>query len=151
MNARGVIVGLTRFVTRAHVVRATLEAVCFQTRDVLEAMRSDAAAAAGSDGALAFATLRVDGGATVNDFLMQLQADILGITVVRPVVRETTALGAAYAAGLGIGLWEDLGQLRANWAIDRAFEPRWSRDRREAAYAGWKRAVARSRAWVEDE
>jgi glycerol kinase len=150
MNARGVIVGLTRYVTRSHLVRATLEAICYQTRDVLEAMRSDSGASR-SEGESALATLKVDGGATVNDFLMQLQADILGIPVVRPQVRETTALGAAYAAGLGIGLWTDFGQLRANWAVDRVFEPRWSDARREEAYSDWRRAIARSRAWVENE
>ena len=154
MNARGVIAGLTRYVTRAHLVRATLEAICYQTRDVLEAMRSDSAASAGAgagaDGGIDLGTLKVDGGATVNDFLMQLQADIVGVPVVRPVVRETTALGAAYAAGLATGQWTGLDQLRSNWAVDRVFEPHWTDARRESAYAGWKKAVARSRAWVEE-
>ncbi len=141
MDARGVIVGLTRYVTRAHLVRATLEAICYQTRDVLEAMRADAG--------IPLTSLKVDGGATVNDFLMQLQADILGVPVVRPTVNETTALGAAYGAGLAVGFWEDLDALRANWGMDRRFEPQWDQDRRDAAYAGWKRAVERSRGWVQ--
>ncbi|MGD1992415.1 MAG: glycerol kinase GlpK [Anaerolineae bacterium] len=141
MDARGVIVGLTRYVTRAHIVRATLEAICYQSRDVLEAMRTDS----GID----LTTLKVDGGATVNDFLMQLQADVLGVPVIRPQVSETTALGAAYAAGLAVGLWDGLDALRANWRVDRTFEPEWKVAWREKAYVGWKRAVERSRDWVQ--
>ncbi|MBN1953714.1 MAG: glycerol kinase GlpK [Anaerolineae bacterium] len=141
MDARGVIVGLTRYVGRAHLVRATLEAICYQTRDVLEAMRADSG--------IELTALKVDGGATVNDLLMQLQADVLGVPVVRPTVNETTALGAAYAAGLAAGLWSDLGELRANWGVDRVFEPQWDDARRQAVYAGWQRAVERSRGWVE--
>ena len=141
MDARGVIVGLTRYINRAHIVRATLESICYQTRDVLEAMRADSG--------IELTALKVDGGATVNNFLMQLQADILGVPVVRPVVHETTALGAAYAAGLATGLWSNLDELRANWGMDRTFEPQWSEDQRETAYAGWKKAVERSRGWVE--
>jgi len=140
MDARGVIVGLTRYVTRAHVVRATLESICYQTRDVLEAMRADSG--------VQLAALKVDGGATVNNFLMQLQADVLGVPVVRPVVHETTALGAAYAAGLATGLWSNLDELRANWGVDRIFEPQWSEGQRAVGYAGWKKAVERSRGWV---
>ncbi len=140
MDARGVIVGLTRYVHRAHLVRATLEAICYQTRDVLEAMRADSS--------IALTALKVDGGATVNDFLMQLQADVLGVPVVRPVVNETTALGAAYAAGLAVGLWSSLEELRANWGVNRTFSPQWDEPRRQAAYAGWKRAVERSRGWM---
>jgi len=140
MDARGAIVGLTRYVTRAHLVRATLEAICYQTRDVLEAMRADCG--------VELAALKVDGGATVNNFLMQLQADVLGVPVVRPVVHETTALGAAYAAGLATGLWSSLDELRANWGVDRVFEPAWSEARRAEAYAGWQKAVERSRGWV---
>ena len=141
MYARGVIVGLTRYVNKAHIVRATLEAICYQTRDVMEAMYRDSG--------IALTSLKVDGGATVNDFLMQLQADILGVPVVRPTVNETTALGAAYAAGLATGLWSGLEDLRANWGLDRTFEPTWSKDRREEGYSGWKKAVARTRGWVE--
>jgi glycerol kinase len=141
MYARGAIVGLTRFSDRRHLVRATLEAICYQTREVLDAMREDAG--------VALSSLKVDGGAVRNDLLMQLQADILGVPVVRPTVSETTALGAAYAAGLGVGFWRDASDLRANWAVDRIFEPRWSDDRRAEAYRGWQRAVERPRGWLE--
>lgn len=141
MYARGVIVGLTRFTDRRHLVRATLEAICYQTREVVEAM--------GRDAGSALTALKVDGGAVRNNFLMQLQADILGVLVVRPTVNETTALGAAYMAGLATGFWRSLDDLRANWRVDRVFEPQWSADRGEAAYRGWKRAVERSRGWVE--
>jgi len=140
MDARGVIVGLTRFVDRRHLVRATLEAICYQTREILEAMRADSG--------IALTTLKVDGGAVRNDFLMQLQADILGVPVVRPTVNETTALGAAYMAGLATGLWRDFADLRANWQMDRIFEPTWSEERREAGYRGWLRAVDRTRGWL---
>ena len=143
MDARGVLVGLTRYVTRAHIVRATLEAICYQTRDVLEAMRADSG--------INLTALKVDGGATVNNFLMQLQADVLGVPVVRPTVHETTALGAAYAAGLATGLWSGLDELRANWSVDRIFEPQWDEARREEAYAGWKKAVERSRGWMSND
>jgi len=139
-DARGVIVGLSRFNTKAHLARATLEAICFQTRAVLDAMVQDSG--------VRLALLKVDGGATVNDTLMQLQADILGVPVVRPVVAETTALGAAYAAGLAVGFWKDLDDLRDNWRMDRRWEPRWSADQRDAAYAGWQKAVERTFGWV---
>ena len=137
MNARGAIVGLTHHATRAHLVRAALEAICFQSREVAEAMAADSGRP--------FTELRVDGGATSNDFLMQLQADVLGVPVIRPVVRETTALGAAYAAGLGAGVFESTDQLRRLWKAERTFEPRWSEDRRESAFREWKRAVERTR------
>jgi glycerol kinase len=103
-----------------------------------------------ADSGIELTALKVDGGATVNNFLMQLQADVLGVPVVRPIVHETTALGAAYAAGLATGLWSNLDELRVNWGMDRTFEPRWSEEKREAAYAGWKKAVERSRDWVEE-
>jgi glycerol kinase len=141
MYARGAIVGLTRYADRRHLARATLDAICFQTRDVADAMAADSG--------IELTTLKVDGGATANDLLMQLQADVLGRPVARPTVSETTALGAAYAAGLAVGLWSDQEELRANWRLDRAWEPAWSEDRRESAYAGWQRAVARTRDWVE--
>lgn len=141
MSARGAIVGLTRFVTKAHLVRATLEAICFQSREVLDAMVADSGQAVG--------VLKVDGGATVNNFLMQLQADILGVPVVRPAVRETTALGAAYAAGLAVGAFASTDYLRRLWRADRTFEPAWDTDRREQALRGWKRAVERTRGWME--
>jgi glycerol kinase len=138
-DARGVIAGLSRFHTKAHLARATLEAIGFQTRDVLDAMARDAG--------VRLDALKVDGGATVNDLLMQLQADILGVPVVRPVVTETTALGAAYAAGLAVGCWDGTDALRRHWRADRQWDPQWSEDRREAAYRGWRKAVARSLDW----
>jgi len=141
-DARGVIVGLSRFHTRAHLARATLEAICFQTRAVLDAMVRDSG--------VRLQTLKVDGGATVNALLMQLQADILGVPVVRPVVAETTALGAAYAAGLAVGFWTDLESLRRHWKADRQWEPRWSDDQREEAFRGWRKAVDRSLGWVDN-
>jgi glycerol kinase len=140
-DARGAIVGLSRFHTKGHLARATLEAICFQTRDVLDAMTRDSG--------VRLDVLKVDGGATVNDLLMQLQADILGVPVVRPVVAETTALGAAYAAGLAVGFWIDLASLRRHWKADRQWEPRWSADQRESAYRRWCKAVERSFDWVD--
>jgi glycerol kinase len=140
-DARGVIVGLSRFNTKGHLARATLEAICFQTRAVLDAMTVDSG--------VRLAVLKVDGGATANDTLMQLQADVLGVPVVRPVVAETTALGAAYAAGLAVGFWKDLDTLRKNWKADRQWEPAWSEDRREESYRGWKKAVERTFDWVQ--
>jgi glycerol kinase len=139
-DARGAIVGLSRFNTKAHLARATLEAICFQTRAVLDAMVQDSG--------VRLEVLKVDGGATVNDTLMQLQADILGVPVVRPVVAETTALGAAYAAGLAVGFWKDLDDLRDNWRMDRRWEPRWSADQRDSAYARWEKAVERALDWA---
>ena len=136
-EARGAIVGLTRGTGRAHLARAALEAVCFQTRDVLEAMRLDSG--------LDIPELRVDGGMTVNNTLMQMQADLLGTTVARPAVTETTALGAAYLAGLGVGFWKTPEEIAAQWAVDRTFTPQMSVDQRETLYAGWKQAVARVR------
>jgi glycerol kinase len=140
-DARGAIVGLSRFHTRAHLARATLEAICFQTRAVLDAMVADSG--------VQLEVLKVDGGATVNDALMQLQADILGVPVVRPTVPETTALGAAYAAGLAAGVWSDVDQLRENWTADRRWEPQWTADRRESSYRGWQKAVERTLGWVD--
>ncbi len=140
-DARGAIVGLSRFNTKAHLARATLEAICFQTRAVLDAMVKDSG--------VRLAVLKVDGGATVNDTLMQMQADVLGVPVVRPVVAETTALGAAYAAGLATGFWKDLDDLRQNWKMDRQWEPRWTADQRDAAFAGWEKAVQRTLNWIE--
>jgi glycerol kinase len=140
-DARGAIVGLSRFHTRAHLARATLEAICFQTRAVLDAMVDDSG--------VRLELLKVDGGATVNDTLMQLQADVLGVEVVRPVVAETTALGAAYAAGLATGFWSGLDELRSNWRADRSWEPAWSADQRESTYRGWQKAVERTLNWVD--
>jgi glycerol kinase len=143
MSARGAIVGLTRYVSRAHLVRATLEAICFQTRDVVEAMQRDTG--------LRLAALRVDGGATRNDVLMQLQADLLGVPVVRSAVAETTALGAAYAAGLAQGVWDSLNAVREHWTADRTFEPAMSEAARDTRYAGWQRAVERARGWAAED
>ncbi|MBI3741941.1 MAG: glycerol kinase GlpK, partial [Chloroflexi bacterium] len=150
MYARGTLIGLTRYTTRAHIVRATLEAICFQTREVLEAMEKDWMQHVGASrvGALHATPLRVDGGAVKNNFLMQLQADILGAPVVRPTVNETTALGAAYAAGLAIGFWKSRDELKENWRVDRVFEPQWSESRRAENYRGWKRAVERAKGWL---
>ena len=138
-DARGTIVGLTRAATKAHLARATLEAICFQTRDVLDAMRLDTGSSAG--------TLKVDGGITSNELCMQLQADVLGTAVSRPEVAETTALGAAYAAGQAVGVWAGPDELRRNWREGRRWEPSWDGERREKAYAGWKKAVERAMDW----
>ena len=152
-DARGAIVGLSRYHTSAHLARAALEAICYQTRDVIEAMTRDAATAAGAgpgpSGAVGFDVLKVDGGVTANELCMQLQADICAVPVVRPVVAETTALGAAYAAGLACGFWKDTDELRANWHESRRWEPTWSPDRREAGYADWRKAVTRTLDWIE--
>ena len=141
MYARGVIVGLTRYVTRENLVHATLESICYQTKDVLEAMKKDSG--------VILKTLKVDGGAVKNNYLMQLQSDILGVEVVRPTVEETTALGSAYMAGLATGLWESLEDLKANWGIDKTFKPKWTNEQREKGHSGWKKAIARTRDWVE--
>ena len=140
-DARGAIVGLSRFHTSAHLARATLEAIAYQTRDVTEAMERDSG--------VRLEVLKVDGGVTANDLCMQLQADILGVPVSRPVVAETTALGAAYAAGLATGFWRDTGELRANWRESKRWYPTWTEDRREAGYAGWRKAVQRTLDWVD--
>lgn len=140
MYARGAILGLTRGTTRAHLARAALEAIAYQTREVLEAASSDAG--------LRLAELRVDGGATANNLLMQIQADILGTAVVRPVVKETTALGAAYLAGLAVGYWESRDEIARNWAADRRFLPGMDGARRDHLYATWRRAVARAAGWA---
>ncbi len=137
--ARGAIVGLTRGSTIGHVARATLESMCYQTRDVLEAMVADSK--------VNLKALRVDGGASVNNLLMQFQADILGVPVQRPKVPETTALGAAYLAGLAVGYWASQHEVAEQWAIDRTFEPKMSADQRNDLYAHWKRAVERSQHW----
>ena len=139
-DARGVIVGLTRYANKGHIARAALEATAFQTREVLEAMRADSG--------VALTELRVDGGMVHNELLMEFQADILGIPVIRPFVAETTALGAAYAAGLAEGVWDSLDDLRANWVEDRRFIPRMTDDRRQWLYTRWQQAVARTFDWV---
>jgi glycerol kinase len=132
-DARGALVGLSRGTERAHIVRAALEAVAYQTRDVVEAMVSDSG--------IALQTLRVDGGMSRNDFVLQFQADVLGVPVQRPAVTETTALGAAYLAGLAVGYWQSAADLERNWHVQASFEPRMSTDQRDALYAGWRHAV----------
>ena len=140
-DARGVIVGMTRYVNKGHIARAALEATAFQTREVLDAMNADSG--------VPLTALKVDGGMVVNELLMQFQADILGVPVIRPVVAETTALGAAYAAGLAVGLWTKEEDLRANWGQDKEWVPQMDAARREKLYAGWKKAVTRTLDWVE--
>src|SRR5215216_3492195 len=139
-DARGAIVGLSRYHTGAHLARATLEAICYQTRDVVEAMEKDSQ--------VHLSVLKVDGGVTANSLCMQLQADILGVDVSKPVVAETTALGAAYAAGLALGFWTDVAELRQNWQEANRWTPQWTAADRDAGYAGWQRAVQRTLDWV---
>ena len=141
-DARGAIVGLTRGTTMAHIARAALESIAFQSAALLQAMDRDARSAGGAP----LAELRVDGGASVNDLLMQFQADLLGIPVVRPQVTETTALGAAYLAGLAVGIWRDTGELAAQWQVQRRFEPQMTRDQAAERMAGWERAVRQATA-----
>jgi glycerol kinase len=136
-DSRGSIVGLTRGTTMAHIARAALESIAFQSTALLDAMSRDAVAAGG----VAVSELRVDGGACVNDLLMQIQADLLGIPVVRPAVIETTALGAAYLAGLHTGLYGGLDELSAQWRTERVFQPQWSREHAAAHMAQWEHAV----------
>ncbi|GDY31014.1 glycerol kinase GlpK [Gandjariella thermophila] len=142
-DARGAIVGLSRYNTNAHLARATLESICYQTRDVVEAMQADSG--------VTLDVLRVDGGVTANQLCMQLQADILGVPVSKPVVAETTALGAAYAAGLAVGFWESTDELVQNWNEDQRWQPSWTEEQREKGYAGWKKAVSRTLDWVDVE
>jgi len=140
-DARGVIVGMTRYVNKGHLARATLEATAYQTREVLDAMKKDSG--------VTLKTLKVDGGMVYNELLMQFQADILGVPVVRPKVAETTSLGAAYAAGLAVGFWNNLEDLRANWHADRTWQPEMEKGTREQLYKKWIRAVERTFDWVE--
>lgn len=140
-DARGVLAGLTAYANRAHIARAVLESTAYQTRDVLDAMRADA----GID----LESLKVDGGMVVNELLMQFQADILGVPVIRPVVTETTVLGAAYAAGLAVGYWQNPDSLRSNWAEDARFEPNMDATERDRLYGSWQKAVSKSLDWVQ--
>jgi glycerol kinase len=142
MYARGTIVGLTRGANRNHIVRATLEAIAFQVRDVLQAMEDDSG--------IRLKALKVDGGVVANNFLMQFQSDILGVPVERPALAETTAMGAAFLAGLAVGFWKDKAEIAARCTVDRIFMPAMEADAREKKYKGWKKAVERSRAWIED-
>jgi glycerol kinase len=139
-HARGTLLGLTRGTTRAHVARAALESIAFQSAEVLEAMQRDTGQP--------LLELRVDGGATANDLLMQCQADLLGVPVVRPKVRETTALGAASLAGLAVGYWSSRDELAALWQVERVFEPEMGRDEAAARRSEWARAVERARGWA---
>jgi len=142
-NARGVVAGLTRFVTAGHIARATLEATAYQSREVVEAMNQDSG--------VALESLKVDGGMVGNDLLMQFQADLLGVPVIRPKVPETTSLGAAYAAGFATGLWSTEGELRENWVEDKRWEPQMDASKRDEYYKYWKRAVTKSFDWFDAE
>jgi glycerol kinase len=142
-NARGVIVGLTSYVTKGHIARAVLEASAWQTREVVDAMAADSG--------VALSTLKVDGGMTANELLMQFQADVLDVPVVRPVVSETTCLGAAYAAGLAVGYWPDIESLRANWKISMEWTPRMGSAERGRGYRKWKKAVKRTMDWMDGD
>jgi glycerol kinase len=140
-DARGVIVGLTRYINRGHIARAALEATAYQTREVLEAMEKDSG--------VSLKALKVDGGMVANNLLMQFQADMVNVPVIRPVVAETTALGAAYAAGLAVGFWNDFDELRANWKQDAVWTPNMEEHTRQHLYKGWKKAVSRTFDWIE--
>ena len=140
-DARGAIVGMTRYVNKGHIARATLEATAFQTREVLDAMEKDSG--------VKLTALKVDGGMVFNEMLMQFQADMLDVPVIRPKVSETTALGAAYAAGLAVGFWNNFDELRANWGRDKEWTPDIDTDKRKALYKGWKKAVTRTFDWIE--
>ena len=139
-DARGAIVGMTRYVNRGHFARAALEATAYQTREVLDAMNKDS----GVD----LTALKVDGGMVYNETLMQFQSDILGVPVIRPVVAETTALGAAYAAGLAVGFWNNVNDLRKNWQVDKTWEPKMDAETRANLHNGWLKAVTRTFDWV---
>lgn len=141
MKARGAILGLTRGTTKGHIIRATLDSMAYQTKDVLGAMEADSG--------IKLQALKVDGGAVANNLLMQFQSDILGVPVDRPVVTETTALGAAYLAGLAVGVWANKEDLIQNWQLNRRFEPTMGADERAKLYAGWQKAVKRSMDWEE--
>jgi glycerol kinase len=140
-DARGAIVGLSRYNTNAHLARATLEAICYQSRDVAEAMEKDSG--------VQLDVLKVDGGVTANELCMQIQADVLGVPVSRPVVAETTALGAAYAAGLAVGFWKTTDELRSNWNESKRWQPQWGDEQRTTGYERWKKAVTRTLDWVD--
>jgi glycerol kinase len=140
-EARGAILGMTRYVNKGHIARAVLEATAFQTREVLDAMEKDSG--------VKLTALKVDGGMVFNELLMQFQADILDVPVIRPKVAETTALGAAYAAGLAVGFWKDYDELRLNWGKDKEWKPSMPAEKRYKLYTGWKKAVTRTFDWIE--
>jgi glycerol kinase len=140
-DARGVIVGLTRYINRGHIARSALEATAYQTKEVLDAMEKDSG--------VSLKALKVDGGMVANNLLKQFQADMVNVPVIRPVVAETTALGAAYAAGLAVGFWNDFDELRANWKQDAVWTPNMEEHTRQDLYKGWKKAVSRTFDWIE--
>jgi len=140
-DARGAILGMTRYINKGHIARAVLEATAFQTREVLDAMEKDSG--------VKLTALKVDGGMVFNELLMQFQSDILNVPVIRPKVAETTALGAAYAAGLAVGFWKDYDELRANWGMDKQWKPSMSLEKRQTLYSGWKKAVTKTFDWIE--
>ena len=142
MYARGAILGLTRGAGRNHIIRASLEAIAYQTADVLWAMEHDTG--------IQLRELRVDGGASANNYLMQFQSDIVARTIRRPMIRETTALGAAYLAGLATGVWSSLDDIRRQWTLDKLYEPAMEEEKRQKLVAGWHKAVRRAKDWVED-
>jgi len=139
-DARGAILGMTRYVNKGHLARAVLEATAYQTREVLDAMEKDSG--------VKLTALKVDGGMVFNELLMQFQADILDVPVIRPLVAETTALGTAYAAGLAVGFWKNLDELRVNWGRDKEWKPNMDVAKRDKLYAGWKKAVTRTFEWI---
>ena len=143
MFARGMIIGITRGTNRSHIIRASLEAIAYQSKELLDAISADTG--------ITLSQLRVDGGASANDFLMQFQADLIGRPVCRPKLRETTALGAAWLAGLTVGFWSGKGELRALGKTERVFRPQMGEQEREKRMKGWRKAVSRARAWVEEE
>ena len=140
-DARGAIVGLTRAATRAHLARATLESICYQTRDIMEAMMADSG--------VQLTQMRVDGGITANELCMQMQADVMGIDITRPVIDETTALGAAYAAGLAVNFWSSINELRNQWQVSKQWKPKTTQNSRDNGYRQWKRAIERTLNWIE--
>lgn len=142
MNARGTIIGITRGTTKAHIVRATLDSMAYQTKDVLGAMEADSG--------IKLAALKVDGGAVANNMLMQFQADLLGVPVDRPQVIETTALGAAYLAGLAVGVWNSKAELKESWKLQNRFEPEMDPVKAGKYYKGWRKAVKHSMHWLDD-
>ena len=141
MYARGAIVGLTRGVNSNHIIRATLESIAYQTKDVIESMIDDSG--------INLTALKVDGGATANNFLLKFQSDILNVNIERPEITETTALGAAYLAGLAVGFWKSKGEIAQNWSISKKFRPEMDEEKRNQLYEGWQKAVGRSKAWIE--
>ncbi|HUI37654.1 MAG TPA: FGGY-family carbohydrate kinase, partial [Gaiellaceae bacterium] len=139
--ARGVIAGLTRYVNAGHIARAVLEATAWQSKEVVDAMNQDSG--------VELSSLKVDGGMVHNELLMQFQADVLGVPVIRPTVAETTSLGAAYAAGLAVGFWSEVEDLRANWGKDKEWQPQMDPDERDKEYGLWKKAVTRTFDWLD--